>query len=317
MKTSIVSLVVVGVLTGCQPQVELKNGSVDDVSDFARKYLQLNKAAGRTFSAAQHSVMGKAISSSTRTSSSSCGVDTLFHNPDGSVLEIVDYGDSCVHDYGIAKVVYWGKSTSSYKYVNSKEGSVYVGDYSGNSRFKNFGGRYVSKDITYTWNSNGNYSYSGTSRNDTLRQVYSGTSESSDSSAFSYNKEFYLHLESAKNSFDNKKSVQLFDDNQYVYGENSYHSVVTVPVVRDYTCKTFSNVTVTTDSNGSLTPITVSNVVVPVSGHEMVDYKQNGTTGKFEIDYGNGECDTLVTITENGKSVIVDMARIYPPVSGG
>jgi len=320
MKTSIFSLVVVGMLTGCQPQVEVKNGSVNDLSDFAQKYLQLNGAASRVFTSTQNSAMGRTTISkshpSGRSASSRCGIDTLIHNPDGSALEIIDYGDSCVQDYGLSKVVYWGRSTTRYKYTNSKEGSAYVGSYFGNSQFKNFGGRYVSKDLTYKWNANGNYSYSGISRNDTLQQAYSGSSESSDSSAFTYNDQSYLHLESARNTFDDKRSVQVIDDNQYVYGGNSYHSIVTVPVVRDYTCSPFSNVPSNSDSNG-LMPATIANVVVPISGHEVVNYNQNGKSGTFEIDYGNGECDTLVTIIEDGKSVIVDLARINPTTSGG
>ena len=335
MKTRIVSLVVVGVLTGCQPNVEVKNGTGNDLSEFAKKYLQLNNtasiatgsmknsmtlvvagalrksltAAGVTFS------VGRLTADSVYNSKSACRIDTLLHNPDGSSVQIVDYGDSCVHNYGDTRVVYFGKSTSTYKYSNKTDGSTYVTDYSGNSRFKNFGGRYVSKDLTYTWVSNGNYSYSGASRYDTTQQTYSGSSSSADSSLFKYNAESYLHLQNAMSTFDSKKSVTQFNDNQYVYGDNMYHSVVTVPVVTDYACSPYPNVSTGVSSGGGTTAIASAGVVIPVSGHEVVNYEQGGKTGQFEIDYGNGECDTLVTIIEDGKSFTVDLSKLYLEVT--
>lgn len=338
MKTRIASLVVVGVLTGCQPNVEVKNGSSNDLSEFAKKYLQLNNTANIATTSARNSlalVLAKAGGKSRATSSvafslgrvtmdsvhngnSVCGIDTLIHNPDGSSVQIVDYGDSCVHNYGDTRVIYFGKSTSTYKYSNKTDGSAYVTDYSGNSRFANFGGRYVSKDLNYTWVSNGNYSYSGTSRYDTVQQVYSGSSESRDSSLFKYNAESYLHLQNDMNTFDSKKSIMQFNDNQYVYGDNTYHSVVTVPVVTDYTCTPYPNINISSTPGGGSSAATASSgVLVPVSGHEVVNYKQNGVTGQFEIDYGNGECDTLVTIIEDGKSFTVDLSRLYLEATGG
>lgn len=333
MKSSIVSVVVVGMLTGCQPHVEVKNESVNDLSDFAKKYLRLSNAATVMFNPMQTSMRRSAritrrpptpwraverlTADSVNNGVSTCGIDTLIHNPDGSAVEITDYGDSCVYHYDYAKVVYWGNRTSTYKYTDKKSGSTYVSEYFGYTHFKNFGGRYVSKDFTNTWNSTGSYSILGTSSYDTLLQVHAGSNRSSDSTAFSYNGELYLHLSSAKYTFDDKTHVEQTNDDQYVYGDNFYHSVVTVPVVTDYTCDPYSNGNIPPSSNGNPMPPGISSVIVPVSGHEVVTYKQDGKTGEFEVDYGSGECDTLVTIIEDGNAIIVDMARLYPAMSGG
>lgn len=328
MKTRIVCLVVVGMLMGCQSHQEMKVGSASDLSDFAKKYLGLNNAAGLSMSSAQNSMMSgsagamnKSLSSagvsfssgavtsasgSTIDSTSTCGVATTTQNPDGSTTYIYDYGDSCVQTYDFGKYIYWGKSSSTYKYTTRKEGSVYINEYFSNSQFKNFGGKYISKDYNSWWNSNGYYKYSGESTYDTLSQEYSGWSESSDSSAFSYNDGSYVYEGSGKYSYNNKKSVEESNEYRYINGENYYHSVVTVPVVRDYTCNPYQS-----KGNGIM-PLCI--VLVPVSGRVLVDYSQDGKSGEFEIDYGNGECDTLITITENGKTIIVDLMNLYQEV---
>ena len=46
-----------------------------------------------------------------------------------------------------------------------------------------------------------------------------------------------------------------------------------------------------------------------VSGHEVIQYRQDGQEGSFEIDYGIGECDNRITIIENGKVISIDLAK--------
>jgi hypothetical protein len=48
-----------------------------------------------------------------------------------------------------------------------------------------------------------------------------------------------------------------------------------------------------------------------VSGREMVEYDRDGKAGKFEIDYGDGECDFIIFIYENGKVFRIDMSKDY------
>lgn len=327
MKIRMTLLVLAGVLAACEPKQEIKLGSINDLSDFAKKYIGLNNAAGLTQASAQNSMMSSsagamnnslnqagvstpagAVSAATSTdSTSTCGVITTTQNADGSITVIYDYGDSCVQTYDFGKYIFWGKSISDYKYSTRKEGSIYVNAYVSKSQFKNFGGKFIGNDYSSTWNSNGYYSYSGQSTYDTASQQYSGWSESSDSSSYSYDTSSYLYLGSGKYIYDNKKGIEETSDFKYVNGKNYYHSVVTVPVVRDYSCNPYR-------SNGT-GMLSYCFIVIPISGRISVDYSQDGTSGEFEIDYGNGECDTLVTITENGKTIVIDMMNLYQTVA--
>ncbi len=49
-----------------------------------------------------------------------------------------------------------------------------------------------------------------------------------------------------------------------------------------------------------------NNSFIPVKGIE----KWDGTDGKFEINYGDGTCDDLAVITENGKTEEVDLGEL-------
>ncbi|MDZ7606810.1 MAG: hypothetical protein U5K79_14745 [Cyclobacteriaceae bacterium] len=46
-----------------------------------------------------------------------------------------------------------------------------------------------------------------------------------------------------------------------------------------------------------------------VSGRERIEYRQGEESGLFEIDYGNGECDRIITIIEGGKKVEIDLGN--------
>jgi hypothetical protein len=46
-----------------------------------------------------------------------------------------------------------------------------------------------------------------------------------------------------------------------------------------------------------------------VSGRELIRYKQDGEEGSFIIDYGDGSCDSKITIIENNISVPLDLAK--------
>ena len=48
-----------------------------------------------------------------------------------------------------------------------------------------------------------------------------------------------------------------------------------------------------------------------VSGRERIQYKQDGNSGEFEIDYGDGTCDNIIVIYENGKIFKIDLMADY------
>jgi len=45
-----------------------------------------------------------------------------------------------------------------------------------------------------------------------------------------------------------------------------------------------------------------------VSGKERISYRQGDKEGSFIIDYGDGECDNVIVIIENGKRIKVDLS---------
>jgi hypothetical protein len=59
-----------------------------------------------------------------------------------------------------------------------------------------------------------------------------------------------------------------------------------------------------------------SDIWIPVSGIESVSSKENDQSYSFTINYGDGTCDNLATVTENGKTAVVDFSQIYTTVYG-
>ena len=94
-----------------------------------------------------------------------------------------------------------------------------------------------------------------------------------------------------ENKMDNKTSTTV--RGEYYYENESegylYSYSVVKPIVYNYEC---------TES------------WVAVSGIESTVFTENGITTEIETDYGNGECDNLVKITENGVSEVVDLGKL-------
>jgi hypothetical protein len=50
---------------------------------------------------------------------------------------------------------------------------------------------------------------------------------------------------------------------------------------------------------------------VPVSGIEEITYVDAETNSHFITDYGDGTCDNLATVTENGVTYVVDFGELW------
>jgi hypothetical protein len=50
-------------------------------------------------------------------------------------------------------------------------------------------------------------------------------------------------------------------------------------------------------------------VFIEVSGVESTSWKQGTELGEFSVNYGDGTCDNIITITENGESYDVDLSE--------
>ena len=48
---------------------------------------------------------------------------------------------------------------------------------------------------------------------------------------------------------------------------------------------------------------------VYTEGRERIQFKWGEEVGSFEIDYGNGECDNIVTVYYDGNATRIDLSK--------
>jgi hypothetical protein len=223
-----------------------------------------------------------------------CATVTESDNPDGTHTTIYDYGDGC-DEYG---TLYKGKITYIWSNVGNDYYSkvIYEGYYSygvkmngmseysftsdGNSTFS-AGGKEISNDSTVTV-SPVVFNWSGSSNGHEEITMLTDDGAS------------YYYLSDYSNKWDSASYTVL--DGAYYYKNESdelnseYSYTVTKPLVTKYTC---------IDS------------WIPVSGVETIANTENDITSSYSVDYGNGTCDNLALLTENGKTSEVDFSKIY------
>jgi len=233
----------------------------------------------------------------------SCATTTQTENADGSITYTTDYGDGCLEGYGDYKYLMFGKFSYLWKYNESKQGTIVGYSYYSRSRTENYGGEYYYEGDTIKWLSNGRSTYSGDSKYDTVKQIFSGSYSYSDTSDYTYDGLTYRYKSSGKTSYDNKKTITSANSYEYRTQTEFYRSTVLSPLVSDYSCMTAMPY-VRAESRMMWWPSYVS-------GREMVEYERDGKAGKFEIDYGDGECDFIIFIYENGKVFRIDMSKDY------
>lgn len=316
MKLKTIALIVVlaWLMANCTKQdAALKPGTYSDLSSFAKNFVGMNSSVNMAMAPSRSGAINQSFNGmingmggnagvtfsgdSTMDPYNGCAKISEKTNPDGSTTVVTDYGTGCTQTYNDWQSTVWGKNTYTYKNSTSQKGSVFSSTYYYRSLSDNFGGRTIYQGDTSTWLSNGHSTSSGNSLYDTTKNTYSGYNSYSDTSDFKYNKQLFSYMASGKYSYSNQKSVQEVSSYRYTDGKNYYQAVVTVPIVRDYSC----------NQNKTGAPNGIMYIQVPISGHEIVKYSQDGVEGEFEIDYGNGACDTLITIIENGKSIVIDL----------
>ncbi len=226
----------------------------------------------------------------------SCATLTTTINSDKSVTSTYDYGEGCEEGNEYFKYFMFGKMTYTYLFESTREGSVYKDHYFGNSATENYGGRYYYNSDTSNWISNGSSTYSGTSQYDTVRGAYRGTYESEGEEVYRYNNIVYTYKGKGKGSYNERGSITLINDYSYSTEAFSYQTTVLDPLVIRYDCYSAA-------SESSFYCF----VPVYVAGREFVKYRDGNNEGSFVIDYGNGECDSIVEIIEDGERVVFDM----------
>jgi hypothetical protein len=227
----------------------------------------------------------------------SCGQVTTLNNEDGSTTTTYDYGDGCMEGNDLYKVFSFGKYSLTYLNNISQTNTVYNDAYRYKSVYDHFGQRYTygENEDTTTWITNGNSDYEGASVYDASNNTFSGNYTGNYKLDYNWNGQIYMYEGNSKYTYS--ETVFTVEKNSYSYSYNTdnYKSDVLEPLVYKYNC------------GQSEHPI-----VTYVTGREFIRYKQDDKEGSFEIYYGDGECDNIVVIIENGKRVEVDMSDIYP-----
>jgi len=231
----------------------------------------------------------------------SCAVITTVSNADGSITTTYDYGDGCDEGWGTTTYVMHGKYVQTYKFVTDRNGSVYTNTYLFKTYFDNYGGYYEYDTITSEWFNNGSSYYSGHSTYDTATLKFAGSYTSYDTTEYGYNGLVHEYKSKGKSKYSDAGSTVEESEYEYGDGNNYYHAKVIQPLVSNYRC-----------NNAGVGSFREIYVWIPVSGREVITYKQEGKEGSFEIDYGGGECDNILYIIEDGKRVRVDMGDFIP-----
>jgi hypothetical protein len=226
----------------------------------------------------------------------SCAIITQTENGDGSNTTTYDYGDGCEEGWGDYKYFMHGKTVQTYKYTSNQTGSIIRDEYLFKMLYDNYGGQYGDDSLSI-WSMDGNSSYSGFSTYDTALSKFSGSYSYNDTSISTSGGKQFQYKSDGKTRYDESGWITEKSDYEYGDGTDYYRSQLTKPLVSNYSCNVFAD-------NGL---ISQTYVWVAVSGHEIIHYKQGDKEGTFEIDYGNGECDNIIYIIEDGKRVEIDL----------
>ena len=319
-----ISLTFILVALGCDDD-DSKKGSLKDLSKSAQQFVTMRLGSINTSNRSAESlvnqsfqsmIQGLDIPSGGDSTGSGTGDTTIYPDPwpwvrcaeftqiqhdDGSVTSITDYGDGC--EEGGVETKYWmhGKMTQTYKYTSSQNGSVITYTYLYQSLYENYGGKYYGDSSE--WSIDGNSNYSGYSVYDTASHKFSGAYNHTDTSLYSFGSATQAYK--SKGHSEYSETGWIVESNDYAYGDgdNYYRAVVTRPLVSDYTCNTGRN---------SMVMDAPAYIWMYVSGHEVISYRQDGKEGTFEIDYGDGGCDDIIYIIEDGKRIEVNMGYVFP-----
>lgn len=235
----------------------------------------------------------------------SCATVMEIDNPDGSITTIHDYGDGCEYTIGTYTYLMFGKYSSTYLNITSSVGNVLKGSYSSSYAYDNYGGRYDN----HNWLMNGFGKYSGESEYDTANQKYSGSYAYESETTYRHDSTDYFYKSKGTSWYSDQKSVLEESSSEYRYGSDYYRSEVLKPLVSDYTCYRGFLADYYSYSGSFSSSLGCYMWMTYVKGRERIHYKNGDDEGMFEIDYGDGDCDSVVIIYENGNVKFVDLSK--------
>jgi hypothetical protein len=224
----------------------------------------------------------------------SCAMITETDNEDGSHTTIIDYGEGCEEGgYGYTYFMH-GKIMYTWLSQVTQSGSVFRDKYFYSSEYDNYGGNYNGQ---WAWNMDGQGVYQGQSEYDTAKQTFTGYYTYDDETTYTYDSSSYYYKGSGATSYTTNKYVIERSQYEYADGDNYYKSKVLEPLVINYECYGYGRMEA------------FCWIQIFVSGRERVQYKYGEEEGIFEVDYGDGECDSIIVIYENGQRTVVDLSK--------
>lgn len=233
-----------------------------------------------------------------------CAKISEIKHDDGSVTTIYDYGEGCEDGSGDYTYFMHGKYTSTYKYTDSRSGSIIKNTYSYISEYDNYGGSYNNNQNT--WLMDGFGRSAGESEYDSINQTFSGAYAYESEATYQYDTINYYYKNKSSTRYSQDKYILESSETNYTYGNDYYKSKVLEPLVSDYSCYT----QYWSGTDRTLSAISACYIWVTfVKGRERVQYKNGDEEGSFEVNYGDGDCDNLVIIYENGKFNVVDLGK--------
>jgi hypothetical protein len=223
-----------------------------------------------------------------------CAQVTETINDDGTVTTVYDYGDGC-DEYGSlisGKITYvWRNDANTYySKITYENYSAYGMTMHGESEysFTNTGDNWytilpveddyengdtiVKPEIIYNW---------------------SGSSTGKDNMIITFDTgESYAYSAEYANEWDNNSSTVSVGTYTFKSSNGEeYRYAIVEPMFYNYECM---------DS------------WIAVSGIETMFYKgTDGVVYNFTIDYGDGTCDNLASVTENGETTVVDFGDLF------
>ncbi|MEP1097655.1 MAG: hypothetical protein ABJG78_21230 [Cyclobacteriaceae bacterium] len=262
-------------------------------------YGNISGASGRTSGSPLKMIRGAAagrVATDSTDQTPECLTENWEDDGNGNYTYTLDFGDGCDYFGEFMK----GKLVETGTYSESS--------FSSTSTYTEFGGN--------DWSIDGTYSYSGTWEDTSDTQPANG-----EDSIFSYNASYnfeadlteqytvYGHHDSTEVSTGETTVIvdyvatgsESMDENSYTVNSRtettsmstgeSFSSKVDTPLKMDYTCE--------------------NETWVFVSGMESGSYTYEGETGTYSIDYGDGTCDNLISLTENGVTEEIDLGDAW------
>lgn len=219
-----------------------------------------------------------------------CATVTETDNADSTHTTVYDYGEEC-DEYGTlfrGKITYIWKSTGNDYYSKV----IYEDYYSYGMEMNGFSEYSFTSESEPYYDYDTAYEKGDSAISPGIVFYWSGTSTAKDDITMTYDSgEKYAYTSDYATKWDNSTYTVLNGEYSYISEPDGYeyHYEVSAPLVYNYEC---------------------TDTWIAVSGIETIHYKDSADTYDFLIDYGNGNCDNLATVTENGETSVVDFGDL-------